>query len=98
LVSGCGKLGEGAREQIVAGRSRGLRAVARPGGGAAATVARAVDQIVVDQSRHMDELDGDPRCVRRLPVGWRSKKDEQRPEALPAGGESFSADGRGEAG
>jgi hypothetical protein len=45
----------------------------------------------------MDELDGDPCCVRRLPVGWGSKKDEQRPKALPTGGESFSADRRGEA-
>jgi len=98
FVSGCGKLREGARKQVVAGRPCGFGAVARPGGGSAAAVAGTVDQIVVDQGCHVHELDGDAGRVRRLPVGGRGEKDEQRPEALPTGGKGFSTDRRGKAG
>ena len=58
-VAGRRQLGEGAREQVVARRARGGRPVARPGRGAAAPELGAVDQVVVDERRHVHELDRD---------------------------------------
>ena len=75
-VTGFGQLGKGTREQVVAGGPRGVWAVARPGRGVATAVAGTVDQIVVDQSRHVHELDRDARPVGGLRAGRGSKEDE----------------------
>ena len=53
-VAGRGQLGEGTGEQVIAGGARGVRPVGGPGGGAATAKLRAVDQVVVDERRHVD--------------------------------------------
>jgi hypothetical protein len=70
------ELREGAGEQIVPGRARGRGPVHRPRCRLAATEVRAVDQVVVDESRHVNELDGDTRGERRLETGRRRQEDE----------------------
>ena len=89
---------EGAREEVVAGRARGRRSVLRPGRRAATTHPRAVDQVVVDEGRHVHELDGDTGGD-----GWRGsrrrgEKREGRAEPLATGGERVGADVGDEAG
>ena len=90
-VAGRSELGEGPREQVVAGRARGLGAVARPGRLAAAPVVSLVDQVVVDERRHVHELDR--RAGRERRLAWTGgEEDEQRPQPLAAGRERFAAD------
>ena len=58
----------------------------------AAAEVRAVDEVVVHEGRQVHELDRDAGDERRLAI-WRSgKKDEQRPQALAAGGERLVSD------
>ena len=45
----------------------------------------------------MDQLDGDSRGQRRLPVRRRRQEDEERPESLPARRERLPAGGRDDA-
>ena len=65
-VAGRGELGERARKEVVAGRAGRICAVDRPGGRLAAPEVRAVDQVVVDERRHVHELDRDAGGERRL--------------------------------
>ncbi len=97
-VAGGGELREGAREQIVARRARGLRPVDRPGRRLAAAKVRAVDEVVVHERRHVHELDGDTGGDGRLFGGRSRQEDEQRPQPFPAGGERLVADRGDEAG
>ena len=89
-VAGRGELGERAREEIVAGRARGVGAVRRPGRGAAAPSSAPVDQVVVHERRHVHELDRDAGRERRLVASARGEEDEQRAQALAAGGERLA--------
>ena len=73
------ELGEGTGEQIVAGRAGGIGAVCRPGGRLAAPDLRAVDQVVVDEGRHVHELDGDAGGDRGRRVRRCAEEREQRP-------------------
>src|SRR5436305_5281590 len=61
VVAGARQLRERAGEEVVAGRPRRGRPVARPRCGAAAAVLGPVDQVVVDERRRVDELDGRAR-------------------------------------
>ena len=97
-VAGRRELRERAREEVVAGRARGVGAVDRPGRRLAAAEVRAVDQVVVDERRHVHELDGDAGGERRVAPRRRREEDEQRAQPLAAGGERLVADGRDEAG
>ena len=63
-----GELGEGPREEVVAGRARGIGAVLGPGRRPAAPDCGAVDQVVVDERRHVHELDRDTGRDRRCRV------------------------------
>jgi hypothetical protein len=94
LVAGRRELGECAGEQVVARRTRWARPETSPGGGPATSVARPVDQVVVNERRHMHELDGDAGDVGRLAVGGRGEEDEQRPQPLAAGRERLRPDRR----
>jgi len=69
-----GQLRERPCKEVVARRTGRVGAVDRPGGGLAAPEVRAVDQVVVDERRHVHELDGDARRQRRLAPGrqWSS--------------------------
>src|SRR5581483_415123 len=100
-VAGRGELAERAREQVVAGGERGVGAERRPGRRRAAAHARAVDEVVVHECRHVHELDGDAGGERRL-VGAprRGEEAEERPQPLAAcrqrrggnlGGEAWAA-------
>jgi hypothetical protein len=53
-----------------------------PGRRVAASERCAVDQVVVDEARHVHELDRDAGLQRRLAV--RREEDDQRAKALPA--------------
>ena len=97
-VSGRCELGEGAREQVDAAGSRGIGAVRRPDRGAPAPQLGAVDQVVVNEARHVHELDRDSRGDGALGLGVRGQEDEQRAHALPARGERLDADLRDEPG
>ena len=68
LVAGLGEHRERARVEVVARRLRRVGAVHRPRGGQAAPQARAVDEVVVHERRHVHHLDGDARRDRRLAV------------------------------
>ena len=92
-VSRRGQLREGAREQVVARRARGRRAVDRPGGRLAAAEVGAVDQVVVDERRHVHELDRDAGRERRLRARRSGEEDERGPEPLAARGERLVPDG-----
>ena len=90
-----GELGERAGEEVVAGRPRG--APRRAGAHAAGwprRSARAVDQVVVDERRHVDELDRGARGDRASPPrsGGADEEDEHRPQPLAAGRERLGAD------
>ena len=91
-VARLGQLGEGACEEVVARRSRRRCAVRGPGSRAAASVARAVDEIVVHERRHVDELHGDARGERWRPVRGRGQEDEHRAQALAARCQGVRAD------
>ena len=66
LVAGLGEHAERARVEVVAGRLRGVGAVDRPRGGQSAAQPRAVDEVVVDERRHVHHLDRDAGGDRRL--------------------------------
>src|SRR5438067_3037058 len=102
LDGGCvarrAQLGEGAREEVVAGRAGCGWAVHRPRGRLATAEVGAVDQVVVDERRHVHELDGDPRRERRRPSRRRGEEDERRTQPFTAGPERLVAHRRHEAG
>src|SRR5262249_25255106 len=81
-ISGRAQLRERAREEIVARRARGGGPVDRPRGGLAAAEVRAVDEVVVHERRHVDELDRYAGRERRLFSGGRREEDERRTQAL----------------
>ena len=87
-----GELGEGAGEEVVAGRAGGAGAVRGPGGRLARDVPGAVDQVVVDERRHVHELDGDAGRDRAARVRGRAEEREQRPQPLAARRERVRAD------
>ena len=87
-----GELGERAREEIDAARPRGIGPVGRPGRCSAAPQLRAVDQVVVDEARHVDELDRDAGRKRRIVLRASRQEDEQRPQAFSARGEGLGSD------
>ena len=86
------ELGEGAGEQIVARRAGGAGAVRRPGGRLAAPDLGAVDEIVVHEGRHVDELDRHAGRDRRGRARRRAEEREQRPQALAARRERVGPD------
>ena len=97
-VAGLGELGEGAGEEVVAGSTRGVGPVSRPRRGPPAPHARAVDQVVVDERRLVNELDrdtGGEQGRRRL---GRAKIGERGPKPLASRGKRVGADRRGKAG
>ena len=96
-VSGRAQLGERAREEVVAGRARGGRAVHRPRRRLATAEVGAVDEVVVHERRHVHELDGDAGRERRLLAGGSREEDERRAQALAAGRERLVPDRRDEA-
>ena len=93
-VSRCSKFRERAGEEVVAAGAGDVDAVRRPDGRAPAPQVRAVDHVVVDESRQMEQLDGDAGGERRQPVGSPgSEEHEHRPQALAAGRDRLLADG-----
>src|SRR4051812_2176391 len=92
------QLREGAGEEVVAGRASGGRAVDRPGGGLAAAEVGAVDEVVVDERRHVDELDCNACSQRRLCAGRRREEDERGTQPLATCGERLVADRCNQAG
>ena len=97
LVAGRGELGERAREQVVAARERRGRAVRRPRRGAAAPELRRVEDVVVDERGHVEELHRRRGRERRRRVERGREEAQRRPEPLPAGGERLGADRRHDA-
>ena len=97
-VAAGGELREGAREDVVARSPGSVGPVGRPGRGLAAPHASSVDQVVVDQRRHVDELDRRPGGDRRLGACGRREEREHRPQALAARGQRLGADLGDEAG
>ena len=85
------QLGEGTGEEVVPRGACRPVAVRAPGGRRAAPELRAVDQVVVHECRHVDELGGEPRLDRRRAVR-RRQVAEQRTEPLAAGRERFASD------
>ncbi len=85
-VAGRGELRERAGEEVVAGRAGADRAVGPPRRLAPAPQSGAIDEVVVDEARHVDKLDGDAgrEWVSSLRGG---QEDEQGPKPLTAGGE-----------
>ena len=92
------ELGERAREEVVAGRAGGVGAVGRPRRRLAAPHPGAVDQVVVDERRHVDELHRRSRRDRGRGAGRRREKREHRSQPLAAGCERLGADLGDEAG
>jgi hypothetical protein len=90
-VARLGELGERAREKVVAGRARDVDSVRRPDGGVAAPHLGPVDQVVVHERRHMEQLDRDSGRDRRLSVLRRAEEDEHRTEALASRGQRLLA-------
>ncbi len=87
-VAGLGEQGEGAREEQVAGG--GGAAAARGGGDGRQPAAqrRGVEDVVVDQGRHVDQLDRGRRADRRrAALGPGAEQDQHRPQPLAARGE-----------
>ena len=84
------ELRERPRVQVVARGAGADRAVRAPRGFVTAAQRRPVDHVVVDEARHVDELDrGSGRHgVAAVPGG---EEDEQRPQPLPAGRERLGA-------
>ncbi len=85
MRSGLRQQRERGREQMVACGLRGVGAVLRPGGSAAPADVRAVDDVVVDQRRHVDQLDRDPLHHRWLRAAWGREERQRGPQPLPAG-------------
>ena len=84
--------GEGAREEVVPGCLGHLLAVLAPSGGAAAPHGSAVDEVVVDERRHVHELDRDTCGDRTLCIRRRGEERECRSEAFPPCGQSSRPD------
>ena len=78
---------------MVAGRLRGEGAVRRPRRRAATAQLRAVDDVVVDERRHVDELDRDALDDGWRRVGRRRQEGQGRAEPLATGRERIRADG-----
>ena len=93
-----GERDEGAREQVIPRRLRGGGAVLGPRGGTAPPHPGPVDQIVVHEGRHVDELDGNTGRDRCRRPDRRGQEREHRPQALAARGERFGSDLPHEAG
>src|SRR6185436_15900787 len=94
-VTGLRELRESAREEVVARRPGRCLAVLGPDRRAPAAQVGAVEKVVVDERRHVHELDrrstGDGALA--LPLLRRGREeDEERPEPLPARGERVRAD------
>ena len=64
----------------------------RPGGRLPAPDLRAVDQVVVDEGRHVHELDGDAGGDRGRRIRGCAEEREQRPQPLPARRERIRPD------
>ena len=93
-----GERREGSSEQVVAGGLGRSRTVSRPCRSPAATQVRSVDDVVVDEGRHVDELDGDAFRHRWGRVWSGAEKRERRAKALAAGRERVLADRRHDTG
>ena len=93
LRAGGGERRERRREQMVAGRLRGEGAVRRPGRCAPTAELRAVDDVVVDERRHVDELDRDALDHGRCRVGGRRQERQGGAEPLASGRERIRSDG-----
>src|SRR5207302_4692342 len=78
--------------------ARSRRTVGGPGGRAAAAEPRPVDQVVVDERRHVDQLDGDSGCERRGRIRVRGEEDQHRPQPLAAGRQRVRPDRSDDAG
>ena len=80
------ELGEGPREEQVAHRQRTVPAGARHNGGTATTKRCRVEHVVVDQGRHVNELDsrGGPDCRLTRPRPG-AEQHQHRAQALSAG-------------
>ena len=87
-----GQLGERAREEIVARCPRRVGSMSGPRRLLSSAHGCAVDQVVVDERGHVDELDGDSGCHGRRLARRRTEKRKQRPQTLPAGCERVGAD------
>src|SRR5262249_12859433 len=59
---------------------------------------RTIDEVVVHERRHMDELDRDSCGEGRLAAGRRGEEDERRTQTLASRRERLVADGRDETG
>src|SRR5436305_13985193 len=70
------QLGERPREEVVAGRAGDVHSMRRPHRGVTAAHFRAIDQVVVHERRHVQQLDGDARGERRIAVLRRAQEDE----------------------
>ena len=75
------ELGEGTREQVVAGGGERPLPVHVPRGPVAAPQFRAVDHVVVDERRRVGDLDRNAAAQGALAVG-RGQVHEQRTQAL----------------
>src|SRR5579859_2491480 len=93
-----GKLREGPREEVVAGGARRLGPVGGPRGGPSTPEPGPVDEIVVDERRHVNQLDGDPGGQRRRQAPLRRQEHQHRPQSLPTGRERIRADCGADAG
>ena len=88
--AGGGELGERAREEQVAGRDRKLPPAPRPDRRHAAAQARAVEHVVVDERRAVDQLDrggGGDQLAAAGRARATGEQDEQRAQPLAAGGD-----------
>ncbi len=90
-VPGRRQLCEGPREEVDASGPRRFGAVRGPDRGASASQLGAVDQVVVDEARHVHELDRHSRGKRIL-IRVGSQENEEGPETLAARGERFRPD------
>ena len=91
-VSRRGQLGEGAGEEVDAAGTCRPGPVRRPHRGPASPQLRSVDQVVVDEARHVHQLDGDSRGERRVGFRRRREKDQQGAEPLAARGQRLCPD------
>jgi hypothetical protein len=95
-VAGRRELVERASEQVVASSSSRPLSVLTPRRRAPTAELGAVDQVVVDERRDVDELDRHARRECALAIG-RGEVHEERAEPLPAGGDRAPTDGLDEA-
>ena len=89
-----GELREGSRKQVIARRFRRLLPVERPGGRTAATQICAVEHVVVNERRHVNQLDGCSGGDHRVSAPFlrrRREKHEHGAQPLAAGRERLRA-------